>query len=122
MMIHTYKRMVLMLVFALLLLAIGCSNNPSGDPHIEGLVFTASENNILVIEQIDNVNITQEQWQGKPAYSTHIAKDTRIVDANGKKISVDAIKKGDRVKVWHTGPVAESYPMQVWAVKIMVVQ
>ncbi len=119
----TQKRIMIVIIFTLLLLMIGCSNkNPTGDPHIEGLVFTVSENSILVIEEIDTVDITQEQWQGKPAFSTHIQKDTRIVDTNGKEISTEAINKGDRVKVWHTGPVAESYPMQVWAVKIVVVQ
>lgn len=51
-----------------------------------------------------------------------VTTDTRIFDARGKRIGMDALKAGLGVRVWFTGPVAESYPIQGEAAAIQLVR
>ena len=41
-----------------------------------------------------------------------VTKETAIFDAEGKPSTPDKLQVGTEVKVWFTGPVAESYPVQ----------
>jgi hypothetical protein len=45
---------------------------------------------------------------------------TWISNARGEQLSLDALLIGQRVAVWFTGPVAESYPMQGEGLRIIV--
>lgn len=117
------KVKLISLMCIILILCVGCGNSGSFSnktPHIDGLIYSLHENSILVVEGIDSVDIPQSEWQGKPAYSIKISTKTKIETEDGISISAADLQKGDHVKVWHTGTIAESYPMQVEAVKIIV--
>ena len=42
----------------------------------------------------------------------NVTKETVIFDANGQPTTPDKLQVGTEVRVWFTGPVAESYPVQ----------
>ncbi len=57
--------------------------------------------------------------------SITITGDTRLFEQVGderRPVTVDAFRAGQRVEAWFTGPVMESYPVQVTALEIMLVQ
>ena len=52
--------------------------------------------------------------------SVHVGKNVHLEDADGEPLRWADITKGRRVSVWITGEVAESYPVQVRATKIVI--
>ncbi|MBD2868777.1 Gmad2 immunoglobulin-like domain-containing protein [Paenibacillus arenilitoris] len=54
------------------------------------------------------------------AYSFAISDKTAMTDSGGRRIAPDQIPLGAQVDVWNAGPVAESYPMQTDAAKIVL--
>lgn len=102
-------------------LLVGCgSKSANQPPHIEGLIYSIEDHSILVIEDIDSVDISVEEWQGKPAYSVRITDKTKIYNESGKLINVEDLHVGDIAQVWIDGEILESYPAQVRAAKIQV--
>lgn len=92
------------------------------DPDMQGLIYDKQAKTILVIEGIEDVTLSQEEWQGKPAIVFSVTNKTEITRENGEKVEFDALEKGQQVKVWHTGEVMESYPGQAEARKIVVLE
>jgi hypothetical protein len=97
----------------------------TGAPHMTGLIYTIndeSKKSILVVEGTDSTILPDEEWHGKPAINFYITDETRIIGEDGKDITVDDLKKGFKVEVWHTGTVEESYPAQATASNIKVIK
>jgi hypothetical protein len=104
-------------------LLTGCTTNGGAlqePPDLEGLIYDKQEKTILVVEGIEDISISEEEWQGKSAIVFSVTNKTEITLENGEKVEFDALEKGQRVKVWHTGHVLESYPAQAEARKIIV--
>jgi len=49
-----------------------------------------------------------------------VTEKTAVFDAEGGRTDVTALRVGQQVKVWFTGPVAESYPVQGAASAIQI--
>ncbi|MFA9556901.1 DUF3221 domain-containing protein [Evansella sp. AB-rgal1] len=95
---------------------------PVEEPHIVGLIYSKDERSMLVVEGIESVDIDQEEWDGNNAISFTMEEDAILVDGDGEKVDFDFFKKGDKVKVSHTGTLMESYPMQASAVRVELVE
>jgi Immunoglobulin-like domain of bacterial spore germination. len=54
------------------------------------------------------------------AISFTVSEDTELTDREGNAVRPDDIAIGSQVEVWHDGVVAESYPEQARAVKIVL--
>ena len=65
------------------------------------------------------VEATPEEFRGDKAVVT-VTDDTSIRDAAGRTLSRADLRKGQRVRVWFTGAVAKSYPLQATADRIVV--
>ncbi len=113
------------LIFPLLLLLNGCgTGNEQGqmeDPIVTGLIYSLAENSMLVIEGIETIDISEEDWQGNDAISFSISGSAEIIGKGDESLTFEDLREGDEVDVWHTGPVRESYPMQADAVKVEVI-
>ena len=61
---------------------------------------------------------------GSPKMVLAVDRETRILDASGggemRRVGVEALRVGDRVRAWVTGPIMESYPSQGTAGTIVV--
>ena len=88
---------------------------------ISGLIYAIEENAILVVGDIDNVNIPRDEWfkNGKRAVYFTLTEET-VVEAEGEVVAVDRLARGQRVDVYHEGFLAESYPEQGGALKVVV--
>ena len=49
-----------------------------------------------------------------------ITSTTEITDAAGKSVAASALREGQVVRVWYGGEIAQSYPLQTEAVKIVI--
>ena len=89
----------------------------------QGLIYLIEDNRILVVNDIDSANIPWNSWfeKGKRAIMFTITADT-VIELNGDIISADKLARGQEVEVWHSGPLAESYPEQGSADKIIITQ
>ena len=65
------------------------------------------------------VEATPEEFRGDKAVIA-VTDDTTIRDAAGRTLSLADLRKGQRVRVWFTGAVAKSYPLQATADRIVV--
>lgn len=54
------------------------------------------------------------------AISFTVSNDTELTDREGNKVDPDEIAIGAQVEVWHDGVVADSFPAQAQAVKIVL--
>ena len=52
--------------------------------------------------------------------SVRVGADTVVVTQDGKTAAMEQISKGDAVEVVFGGPVAESYPVQGKALRVMI--
>jgi hypothetical protein len=118
-------KQVLQLLFLTLVLA-GCGEGATdhdtqySTPDIAGLIYSIEGKTILVVEGIEDVNISQEEWHGKPAIRYEITTDTIIESEEGEKLTFVDLHIGQKVQVWSYGPIMESYPMQTKAKKIIL--
>jgi hypothetical protein len=117
------------LLFALLAIAMlaaaGCGDETEGpvdevEP-ISGLIYSLEENAILVVGDIDNVNIPREEWfeNGKRAVYFTLTTET-VIEYEGEVVAADQLARGQRVDVYHEGFLAESYPEQGGALKVVI--
>jgi hypothetical protein len=82
---------------------------------ITGYVMTVNRDQILVIEKVD----VEEKARPNAAVYT-LTEDTQIASTEGETLPKSDITVGALVEVWHTGIVAESFPTQATATKILV--
>ncbi|WP_312811248.1 DUF3221 domain-containing protein [Sedimentibacter sp.] len=123
------KKCLILLSFIMIFTIAGCTaasdKLPDRDPDAIGLIYEvdAESQRILVVSDIENVDISYEEWfeAGKYAAFFKVTKDTTIND-DGTVTDFSSLKKGQKVEVWHTGVLAESYPMQGEAVYINIIE
>ena len=108
-------------IFTLLILfcfaLVGCSeiNKTTDEVKTEGYIIEVGENRILVAE-----DMTSDEYE--------VIKDTSISDVYEKGLSfsyfsnddVSNLQVGNKVEIWFYGTVAESYPAQAGATRIIV--
>jgi hypothetical protein len=115
-----------LLVFLLTALA-GCLAVSGADedtpPEMTGLIFDIDGGRILVVAGIEDANISYDTWfeAGNRAAWFAVTGDT-VIKRGGKTVSADQLEKGMKVQVWAVGPMAESYPEQGEAKKIVIVE
>lgn len=126
------KLLHLTLLCALLLLAAcgeGDSNNEQGvgnQPIIQddvqavkaidrGEIIQSSNNSLLITTYVDKGSESYVD-----AISFRVDDHTELLNKNGEVVTLIEMTVGSQVEAWHTGVVAESYPAQATAVKIVL--
>jgi hypothetical protein len=110
------------------LLLLGCvgpgsrsqpSDRDAGDlvatqaPSIQGTLTRVSQDRILVEEEpLDS--------SGSAKASVRLSKSTSVLRNSGSPASRDDLAVGQKVSVWYSGPVAESYPVQANAAAVRI--
>lgn len=117
---------ILALCLVMIFIFIGCSSDklPNKEPDVVGLIYKIENESqrILVVKDIESVNIPYDEWfeAGNYAAFFKVDKDTTIIkDEN--TLDFSALEIGQKVELWHTGILAESYPMQGQAVYINII-
>ncbi len=101
--------------------AAGCTPAETGaPPTITGVVNSTRGDTILVVEGIDRPGVPQEEWAGSRAINFTITGDT-VIERDGEPVSPDDFT-GLKVEVWADGPIAESYPEQARAGRIVILE
>ncbi len=119
------KILVILLVVSVATILVLISR-PQGDidldrpADIEGVIYDISDNRILVAQGIegDSYNNDINSLVGNAIWFT-LNDDSIIVTDKGKKISSNDLRIEDKVAVWSTGYMLESYPAQATAFKII---
>ena len=107
------------------LITIGCGEDraePIDSPEpIGGLIYAIDGNVILVVGGISEVNVPREKWfeAGKRAVYFTVTGDT-IIEHKGETISAERLARGQKVEVYHEGFLAESYPEQGGALRVVI--
>ena len=83
-------------------------------PYIEGVV-TSLEPDRLRIEEVPT------DTAGSAKAVAQLTPETRIWRANGARVPATALRVGQWVRAWFTGPVMESYPVQGTAAELIIV-
>ncbi len=116
-----FKRTLIGIAIAFCLFLVSCVQQNSGNEDINkmkditGYVMTDNGDRILVTEK---VNVEEKAHPNAAVYT--LTEDTQIVSTDGENLSKSDLKVGTLVEVWHTGIVAESFPTQASAAKILV--
>jgi hypothetical protein len=113
-------------VFLWVALSAGCGGSPVDDtwprtgpapsadaPDLRGII-TARAGETIRVEEVPG------QGSGSAKAVVGLTALTWITTARGEPLSPDALLVGQRVAVWFTGPVAESYPVQGEGLRIIV--
>ncbi len=122
------KKILIVLSLVMVFALSGCTSDsnklPAKDPDVIGLIYKVDTESqrILVVSDIENIDITYDEWfeAGKYAVFFKVTEDTKIND-NGTIKEFSSLKEGQKVAVWHTGILAESYPMQGEAVYVNII-
>lgn len=88
-------------------------DEPIDGPDLRGTI-TARAGETIRVEEIPG------QISGSAKAVVGLTPLTWIETARGDRLSMDALVVGQRVAVWFTGPVAESYPVQGEGLRIVV--
>lgn len=93
------------------------------EPYLTGQIHSIENSRILVAEGIEEETFTGDidELIGKAGWFT-AEEETRIEGIEGEFLSFEDLKERDKVKVWVTGPVMESYPVQATASKIVLIE
>lgn len=122
------KLVILVIMLALLVLSsTGCKDS-NDQPGAEisthrGLVYMIEDNSVLVVEGIESVNIPWNSWfeKGARAIMFSVTADT-VIELNGEVVDAALLERGQAVEVRYSGALAESYPEQGGADKIIIIQ
>ena len=88
----------------------------ASEPNIVGVIVDVDQR-ILVVEGIDSAN----EWFEKGNRAIWLAVTTAvIIGKDGELTTAQALEKGQKVRVWISGPVMESYPEQGSADKVVI--
>lgn len=121
------KHLLVITVILIMFLAAGCSVNgdepdqePGQEP-ISGTVYSIEDGRILVVSGLENVNIPRSVWfeQGNRAVYFAVEEDT-VAELNGERVDTNYIARGQKVDVYHEGFLAESYPEQGKALRVVI--
>jgi|GEM_PF-1281017 len=124
------KKMIYYLTLAVVLIMLagaGCSNK-QGEPGLEpgaepisGSVYSIEDGRILVVGGIEDIYIPRSEWfeQGYRAVYFAIEENT-VVELNGEPVDAGLITRGQKIDVYHEGFLAESYPEQGKALKVVI--
>jgi beta-N-acetylhexosaminidase len=107
-----------------LLFAIGVacaapvSRTRAGPPSIEGRVTDVNRAG----ERIGSIRVeaNPSESSGSDKAVVRITQDTEIVGADSARADFNALSSGQWVRVWFTGPVRESYPVQADAARVEI--
>lgn len=127
------KRLPTMIALAVCLAAPACSGAP-GEPDAPGLSASVPTNaadiigDVTQVERADGrLRILVEQIPtrsaGYPIAWISVGPGTDVVrraDGSASRGSLRDVAAGQRVQVWFTGPVAESYPVQATAATVLI--
>ncbi|HEY93705.1 MAG TPA: DUF3221 domain-containing protein [Dehalococcoidia bacterium] len=102
---------------ALIFLLGGCSNEESvKEPDLIGRIDDVMENQVLVSSPENN---TSDKFVVTVTDQTVI---TNQIDGEKLKAQFDSFITGQKVEIWFSGPVMESYPARVSAEKIVIIE
>lgn len=107
-------------------LAFGCSGRqaspdlPAAEPSIQGIITHVDPAGEAIGRILVEENPAQSAGSAKA--SVRITQGTRIVTVAGERArgSFQDLAVGRRARVWFTGPVMESYPVQATAEVVAV--
>lgn len=127
------KRLMAMFALAACVAAAACSGAP-GEPDGPGLSASVPANAADIIGSITQVQGTEGRLRilveqvptrsaGYPIASIAVGRETDVIrraDGATSRGSSGELVVGQRVQVWFTGPVAESYPVQATAATVLI--
>ena len=111
------KIVALILTLILTFSLVGCNKKPSlpekGDP----ITFNAEV--LSIDEELESVFVEAEgQDFEKAVISLH--SDTELVDSEGNTFKLSELEKGDSLTITNFGLIAEQFPVQMSAKKIVL--
>jgi hypothetical protein len=101
---------------ALAVALAGCAETPSvpdGPPAIAGVVTALGAGTVRIETEPDDPG-------GSPKALVRLTAATVIQRADGRPAGAEALRVGQAVRAWFTGPVAESYPVQATGSLIVI--
>lgn len=95
-------------------------NDEDANDNTENQTFTAE-----VIDTEGALLITPDKESVERSSSDRIlvaTRDAEIIDDKGKTADIDIFKPGDRIRITYNGLIAESYPAQITAGKVELIE
>jgi hypothetical protein len=98
--------------------APSATHAPSGPPSIVGRVTAVNRAG----ERIGSIRVeaNPSETSGSDKAVVTITQGTDIVRADSTRADFSALSTGQWVRVWFTGPVRESYPVQADAARVQI--
>lgn len=106
------KILVLLFIACLALALFSCSKDNSVS--FDGKILETYPS-VLVEPEINSI-----EYKASDKIVVHI-NDSVVLDSSGNKIGPDKLSKGQLVSITYNGMIAESYPAQIWATKIQLI-
>ncbi len=124
---NSSKLLVILLALLLFTALSGCAGNTAEEPEtpgqdpVTGIIYLVEENRILVIGTLEDVNVPMDYWfeRGYRAVYFAVEEDTVIETGDGQSTD-EQLARGQKVEVYHEGFLAESYPEQGKALKVVI--
>jgi len=114
-MITVAKRTIICFIFIMMCaLVVGCSNQGTE----ASLIATVLENNqsSLLVEPAEG----SIELSSSDRFVAHV-DDALITDEQGNEVDVSAVAVGDQVMIIYSGEIAESYPAQIWCIRVQLI-
>jgi beta-N-acetylhexosaminidase len=114
-----HVRAALVPLFAIVVAcAAPVSRAPAGPPSIQGRVTAVDRAG----ERIGSIRVeaNPSESSGSDKAVVRITQGTEIVRADSARADFNALASGQWVRVWFTGPVRESYPIQADAARVEI--
>lgn len=109
------------LVQSALLVALACAPNggplPNDAPYMSGTITAVGR-----VSEGWSVRVEErpQDVSGSAKGVFRVGAQTDVRHASGGRARAEDLREGQRVRVWVTGPVAESYPVQAGARTIVI--
>lgn len=113
------KRIFNIIIVALALMAL-CGCDGFGQKESTPVTGPKMVAEIVAIGEKLEVEVIEGEYGASGIYWVNVGDDTIYETEGGEKISADSLKIGDRIEIIYNGQVMMSYPPQIVARKIVI--
>lgn len=117
----TLKYIIIIILLLLVVFIFYGLEEEERDPLIEGVIYEITDTSFLVAEGLKADSFESVNDLDGRAVRFDLIDELEVIDQEGQSIDFENLSTGNKVKVWHTGFVRETYPEQANAMRIQIV-
>ena len=107
-------KLIIFSILITLFLLVGCSDQSGEEVFFIATVLEINQSSLLVEPAEGSAELSSAD-----RIVAHVG-DAIIIDPEGNEVDITAVEVGDKVMIIYDGVTADSYPAQIWCIRVQL--